>query len=156
MRLPIFLALFGFAFSVPLTSKDHRNADLAARYVLPGESIPTLYDIQLFLNPDTEQNFNGRVDIRIIPTRDTQELVLHAMAMTITEPIEVHTQIGENIAAGYTLETDDSHLLRISLSRTIQAFVPHTIKIRYLGTFAENMFGVYLSTYLNETSGATE
>lgn len=149
MYLRILLTLFGFAFSVPVTSEDLRNENLAAEYVLPGESKPTLYDIQLFLNPNNADSFNGKVSIRILPQRETDEIVLHAMS-TIIDHIEVLTHDGENIFSYFTLATNDTHLLRIRLTRQINPLVPHIINIEYTGSYAENLFGIYLSTYRNE------
>lgn len=149
MYLPILLTLFGFVYSVPLNSEDLRDDNLANLYVLPGESKPTLYDVELFLNPTNDESFTGRVSIRILPIRSTEELVLHAMAMNTTS-IEVLTNDGDDIYSSSTLATDDTHLLRIRLTKSIDPMTVHTINIRYTGTYAENMFGIYLSTYQNE------
>lgn len=155
MYLPILLTLFGFAFSVPLTSEDLRDDDLQARYVLPGESMPTLYDVQLYLDPNNDVSFDGHVSIRILSIRRTDELVLHAMETRI-KSIEVLGDNGENLYRTYFLSSIDTHLLRITLNRLIDPMIPLTINIAYSGTYAENLFGVYLSTYRNENNGRTE
>lgn len=151
MYLPILLTLFGFTFSVPLTSEELRNANLEASYVLPGESMPTFYDVQLYLNPENAAYFNGTVSIRILTLRRTDEIVLHAME-TIINHIDVVTINGESVYNTHTLATTDTHLLRIILTSQIDPVIPLIINIDYSGTYAENLFGIYLSTYQDQAT----
>lgn len=148
MYLLALLTLFGSAFAVPLTASVERLDDLAALYVLPRDTIPTFYDVSLFLNPDNEEYFTGKVSIRILPYVTTNQIVIHAMEMTINS-IEAYSDRNPtvNLFANYTLATDDTHLLRIQLNETMTILQPYTINIDYVGHYAENMFGIYVSTY---------
>lgn len=150
------LSLLGFAAAVPVTEVQ-RNDDLReATYVLPTTTYPTFYDVQLFIDPSNVNYFFGNVSIRIIPNVGTNVIVIHAMAMEI-DSIEVYSDRDVNLAVDlfstYTLADDDTHMLRISLSRVIGALEPHVVKINYKAEYAENMFGVYVSTY--EEDGET-
>lgn len=151
MYLPILLTLFGFTFSVPITPEELRNDNLEASYVLPGESMPTFYDVQLYLDPGNDAYFNGTVSIRILTLRRTDEIVLHAME-TIINHIDVVRINGESIYHTHTLATTDTHLLRIILTSPIDPLTPLIINIDYSGTYAENLFGIYLSTYRNQAT----
>ncbi|XP_053604249.1 aminopeptidase N-like [Plodia interpunctella] len=150
------LSLLGFAAAVSVTEVQ-RNDDLReATYVLPTTTYPTFYDVQLFIDPSNVNYFFGNVSIRIIPNVGTNVIVIHAMAMEI-DSIEVYSDRDVNLAVDlfstYTLADDDTHMLRISLSRVIGALEPHVVKINYKAEYAENMFGVYVSTY--EEDGET-
>ncbi|PZC76118.1 hypothetical protein B5X24_HaOG205148 [Helicoverpa armigera] len=152
MYLLALLTLFGSAFAGPLTAPVVDNRNLAATYVLPSDTVPTFYDVRLFLNPDNEENFRGIVSIRILPKTTTNQIVLHAMAMEVDEnTIRVYSDRvpNVNIYASASLATDDTHLLRINLNQTMTILQPHTIEIEYVGHYAENMFGIYLSKYEN-------
>ncbi|XP_060801844.1 aminopeptidase N [Amyelois transitella] len=155
MYLLICLALLGSVTAVPLT-EIQRNDPREEIYVLPDTTFPTFYDVQLFIDPSNVDYFFGNVSIRIIPNVNTDLITLHAMAMEI-DSIEVYSERDVNLAtdlfANYTLATDDTHLLRIRLSSSIGALIPHTVKINYVAQYAENMFGVYVSTY--EENGQT-
>ncbi|KAJ8733116.1 hypothetical protein PYW08_001414 [Mythimna loreyi] len=162
MYLLALLTVFGVAFAVPLTAPSTEvfsaptEEERAAAYVLPRDTIPTFYDVRLTLNPDNEEYFTGAVDIRILPLIVTNQITLHAMAMNISAAdIEVYAESAPtvNLFQSHTLATNDTHLFRITLNRNMTVLQPHTIRIKhYVGHYAENMFGVYVSTY---TSGGT-
>ncbi|CAH1647281.1 unnamed protein product [Spodoptera littoralis] len=157
MYLLTLLALIGSAFAVPLTELSEQSH--AERYVLPKTVLPSFYDVVLFLDPDNEAYFEGSVDIRVIPLVATNEIVLHAMEMTIDPSnIEVFTdtQPSNNLFSSHTLASDDTHLLKIQLRETVPAARVHTIRIKnFRGQYASNMFGIYVSTYAN-AAGQTE
>lgn len=157
MYLLTLLALIGSAFAVPVTELSKQSH--AEKYVLPRTVMPSFYDVVLFLDPDNEAYFEGSVDIRIIPLKDTNEIVLQAMEMTIdSNNIEVFTdtQPENNLYSSHTLATDDTHLFKIQLKETLPAARVHTIRIKnFRGQYATNMFGIYVSTYTNE-AGQTE
>nr|WAK99412.1 aminopeptidase N 2 [Spodoptera frugiperda] len=157
MYLLTLLALIGSAFAVPVTELSKQSH--ADKYVLPRTVMPSFYDVVLFLDPDNEAYFEGSVDIRIIPLKDTNEIVLQAMEMTIdSNNIEVFTdtQPENNLYSSHTLATDDTHLFKIQLKETLPAARVHTIRIKnFRGQYATNMFGIYVSTYTNE-AGQTE
>ncbi|XP_052740598.1 aminopeptidase N-like [Bicyclus anynana] len=142
----IFLSLLasGWAFTVPLSTENEPIPDEA--YVLPGTSFPSLYDVRLFLDPDNEEYFTGDVAIRIFPTVNTSVIVLHAMAMDIIN-IELTDDFNQNINITYTLATDDTHFLTVNASVPLNIMSPYNLKIEYTGTYATNMFGIYVSTY---------
>uniref|UniRef100_A0A2A4JIF2 Uncharacterized protein n=1 Tax=Heliothis virescens TaxID=7102 RepID=A0A2A4JIF2_HELVI len=150
MYLLALLTLFGSAFAGPISTQvESRN--LASTYVLPSDTIPTFYDVSLFLNPDNEESFRGSVSIRILPKVTTSEIVIHAMAMQIDSNIRVSSDRNpaNNLYVSHTLATDDTHFLRIQLSEPMTILQPYTVEISYVGQFAENMFGIYLSKYQN-------
>lgn len=147
MYLLLCWVLLGFVSGNPITEVDTTNS-IREQYVLPGESIPTFYDVRLFLDPSNVDYFTGEVSIRILPTIDTDMIVLHAMEMSINN-IEVYSDRDSltNMFDSYTLAQNDTHFLRIRLNGTISPMQPHTIHINYTGQYAENMFGIYVSTY---------
>ncbi|XP_045494019.1 aminopeptidase N-like [Colias croceus] len=150
MHSLIFMALLGAAYSVPL------NQDITAmygHYRLPGESYPTFYDVRLFIDPDYAHNFNGSVSIRIVPNINTDEIVLHAMEMTINSIQVVADGSSTNLYHSFWQATDDTHFLRIKTTAPLVALQPYTIHIDYIAQYAENMFGVYLSTFTQEGVG---
>ncbi|CAG4917258.1 unnamed protein product [Colias eurytheme] len=146
----IFLALLSAAYSVPL------NQDITSmygHYRLPGESYPTFYDVRLFIDPDYAHNFNGSVSIRIVPNINTDEIVLHAMEMTLNSIQVVADGSSTNLYHSFWQATDDTHFLRIKTTTPLVALQPYTIHIDYIAQYAENMFGVYLSTFTQEGVG---
>lgn len=149
--LLLLIALVGSAVSSPINEVEPRNADnelRAAQYNLPRESTPTSYDVILFLNPSNPDYFTGSVTIRIIPNRNTSEIVLHAMAMDI-HTINVWDDRNPvvNLVADHHHAQNDTHFLRIWTSETLLQDVPYNIFLNYTGTYATNMFGIYVSTY---------
>lgn len=162
MYLLALLTVIGAACAVPLAapSTELLNAlseqEKAAAYVLPRDTIPTFYDVRLTLNPDNEAYFTGAVDIRILPMVYTDHIILHAMEMVINAAdIEVYSERAPtvNLFQSHTLANNDTHLFRINLNQNMTVQQPHTIRIKhYVGQYALNMFGIYVSTY---TTGAT-
>ena len=156
MYLLALLTLCGAAFAVPLAepASTQTELDRAAAYVLPRDTVPTFYDVSLVLNPDNEEYFTGSVDIRILPLVTTNQIVLHAMEMEIkAEDIEVFSDRvpTANLFESHTLADNDTHLFTITLNQTMTVLQPHTIRIKhYVGQYAENMFGIYVSTYQDE------
>ncbi|XP_050667558.1 aminopeptidase N-like [Leptidea sinapis] len=140
----IILFLFGLTVGDPIRTRDASYE----HYVLPGESYPTFYDVSLAIDPDYHENFNGSAVIRIIPNQNVQEIVLHAMAMTISR-IALFSESNTNLDlfSSYTLVTDDTHFLRIRSNALLLQNQPYSLHIEYTATYAENMFGVYVSTF---------
>ncbi|KAL4705520.1 hypothetical protein ACJJTC_011462 [Scirpophaga incertulas] len=142
-HLFVLLALLGCA----VASSMGQNTDLAALYQLPQETRPTHYDISLFLDPDNSESFYGNVTIRIVATTTTNEIVLHAMELDI-QMISVHNErVQEDIYVSHELAEDDTHFLRIKLNETMTVYTVYILKIDFVGKYATNMFGIYLSTY---------
>ncbi|CAK1546283.1 unnamed protein product [Leptosia nina] len=139
------LTLLGTALAVPLNTNTSAQY---GHYRLPGESHPTLYDVRLIIDPGKTDTFNGTVTIRIIPDINTQEIVLQAMEMTI-ESVEVFTEVNPtvDIFDSFTLATDDTHFLRLRMTQQLVALQPITVNIVYVSKYAENMFGLYVSTF---------
>lgn len=162
MYLLTLLTVIGAACAVPLAApltevlSAPTEQERAAAYVLPRDTIPTFYDVRLILDPDNEAYFTGAADIRILPLINTNHIVLHAMEMVINAAdIEVFSERAPtvNLYQSHTLATDDTHLFRINLNQNMTVLQPHTIRIKhYVGQYALNMFGVYVSTY---TTGST-
>ncbi|XP_026755770.2 aminopeptidase N-like [Galleria mellonella] len=154
MLLLVLVGLLAAANGVPIANEDAR-IDISNPYALPGTSIPTFYDVRLFFDPNNEEYFFGNVTIRVIPTENINEIVLQAMELEI-DSIEVFADTDfsqqTNLFANYTY-SNETHLLRIGLDTDIGAHQPHEININYVGHYADNMFGVYLSTY--EDNGRT-
>lgn len=152
----LLLALVGSAAAIPLAEVDRAetNEQLALRYNLPRESIPTHYDVTLYLNPDYTDNFNGSVSIRLTPSFITSQIVLHAMEMTINSiSLFSDRDLNVDLFDNFTLATDDTHLLRIYTNQELQTDVFYVLNIDYTGQYADNMFGIYVSTYTNEDGG---
>lgn len=145
----ILLSILGssVAYSVlPRTENAYSIAD--EDYVLPGTAIPTFYDVRLFLDPGNRESFRGDVTIRVFPNVVTNTIVLHAMAMTISN-ISLYDEINPNVnlLANYTLASDDTHFLTVTSNTPLNIMQPYHLKIEYQGTYATNMFGIYVSTY---------
>lgn len=154
MYLLACLTILGTAFGVPLTSTDDDGSrNLGALYVLPADTIPTFYDVRLFLDPRNTDYFFGNVSIRIMPYVATNRIVMHAMEMNIDSVVVVGDRSDADLFANYTLASDDTHFLTIMLTTQLQPFQPYTVHISYTSQFALNMFGVYVSTY--EQNGVT-
>ncbi|XP_064071371.1 aminopeptidase N-like [Vanessa tameamea] len=147
----IFLSLVGSALSLPVTDDVIRNYE---SYRLPNQSFPTFYDVRLFFDPMNVVNFTGDVSIRLFANVPINEIVLHAMAMEI-KSVELYaaSNENENLMRGYVLSTDDTHFLRVESTQTLVPLQAYILKIEYVGTYADNMFGVYVSTY--QYSGQT-
>ncbi|CAH2070902.1 unnamed protein product, partial [Iphiclides podalirius] len=148
MYLLLFVSVLGTALSVPVSDAvAERNVNYE-HYVLPGESYPTFYDVRLYMNPDAPASFNGSVSIRVIPVRNTTGIVLQAMEMQINRVsvfLESSPQL--NIYQSHTLATDDTHFLTIRTTTPYVANQAYLVNIDYVGRYAENMFGIYVSTY---------
>ena len=160
MYLLALLTIIGAAFAGPVAIPSTQlltaqtEAQRAAAYVLPRDTIPTFYDVILHLNPDNDKTFTGSVDIRIIPKVSTNQIIMHAMELDIkAEDIEVFSDRAPtvNIFESHTLADNDTHLFSIIVKQEMTVLQPHTIRIKhYVAKFAENMFGVYLSTYSSD------
>ncbi|CAH0725368.1 unnamed protein product, partial [Brenthis ino] len=137
--------LIGISHGVPFNSVKSTYSN--EHYVLPGESRPTLYDISLILDPNNETSFLGNVSIRIVPERNTQQIVLHAMEMQITR-IELHTEANPaaNLMSTYSL-TNDTQFLTVESNTPLSTWQAYILKVEYVGTYSRNMFGVYVSNY---------
>lgn len=155
MYLLLLISLIGAALSVPVSDEDIARNVNYEHYSLPGESYPTFYDVRLILNPDMPESFSGDVSIRIIPVRNTNEIVIQAMAMeirSISATPENSTQ--QNIYLRHTQASDDTHFLTIRFNTPLVAQQAYLVHISYVGQYAENMFGIYLSTYEEPGVGA--
>ncbi|KAJ0178635.1 hypothetical protein K1T71_005410 [Dendrolimus kikuchii] len=99
-------------------------------------------------DPDNVEYFFGNTTIRILAYTNTSVITMHAMELTINN-IRVYSErnLDEDLFENYSLATDDTHLLRIRLKRDMVILQPHIVHIDYTAKFAENMFGVYVSTY---------
>ncbi|CAH0407481.1 unnamed protein product [Chilo suppressalis] len=151
MYFILLAALLGSAATSVLRQGDTTNEEYAARYNLPRETTPTFYDVTLYFDPDNEAYFYGNVSIRIVPNRETSEIVLHATDITVDD-IEVLTTVNNvantNIYNDHSLATDDTHFLRINVSQPLLTGQVYIVNINYIGQYATNMFGVYISTYV--------
>lgn len=150
MHFLIGLTLLGSALATPVEIAAPAAKDTLRNraYVLPGESYPTFYDVRLFIDPDFTDYFYGNVSIRILPVYATSQIVLHAMSLQI-DSISVYSDVdaGTDLFSNYTLADDDTHFLRINMTRSLTTLQPHTVRISYTAQYAANMFGVYVSTY---------
>ena len=143
----ITFCLLGAALGIPLNSDNARQNN--EHYVLPGESFPTLYDLRLFFNPDNEAFFVGHANIRIIPASNTLNVTLHAMALRITNiTLSSVANPNLNLTSGFNLQQDETHFLRVDSSQMLVASQPYILDIHYVGAYAPNMFGVYVSNYV--------
>lgn len=149
MYLLLLVSLLGSALSVPLDVEDDvtRNVNYQ-HYLLPGESYPTFYDVRLFLNPDVTDSFRGDVTIRIVPRRTTNQIVLQAMEMQIHSiRLTRSDSLQQNLFLSFDHATDNTHFLTINSNTPLVMGLTYIVDISYTSRFAENMFGVYISTY---------
>ncbi|XP_034829877.1 aminopeptidase N-like [Maniola hyperantus] len=145
----ILLSLLGSGLTLSVPSRSEQKTTIPDRaYVLPWETYPTFYDVRLFLDPGNKEYFTGDVSIRLFSHVDTSTIVLHAMAMNITElSLFDDGNIDVNIADSFNHATDDTHFLTVTSKVPLIRMRPYILKIEYKGTYATNMFGIYVSTY---------
>ncbi|CAB3260804.1 unnamed protein product [Arctia plantaginis] len=152
--LPLVL-LLGSAISAASSQQvtDTIIDDRAERYPLPNDVQPSFYDLILYFDPNSPESFNGEVTITATVVNNTNQIVLHAMEMSIEE-IQVTVVpapgaiAGGNLYSSYSQADDDTHLLRIYLTQQLVTNQNIYIRIRYTGHYAANMFGAYVSTYV--------
>ncbi|XP_059049749.1 aminopeptidase N-like [Achroia grisella] len=148
MLFLVFLSILGAITAVPIAIEDVR-ANSQNPYALPNTSFPTFYDVRLFFDPSNENYFNGIVTLRVIPRTNITEIVLQAMELEI-ESVTIYRVTDfdreEDLFESYSY-SNETHLLRLNLTRQIGQTQPHEVNINYVGHYADNMFGVYLSTY---------
>lgn len=144
----IFLSLLGSVLSVPVELQNEKNVADLEYYRLSGQIIPHFYDVRLFFDPNSASGFNGDVSIRFIANATTRNIVLHAMAMQIQSvQLFPDAATAAAIPTSYSLTTNDTHFLEIQSSVDLNAGSLYVLNISYVGTYATNMFGVYISTY---------
>nr|AWT22996.1 aminopeptidase N [Hyphantria cunea] len=144
--LPLFL-LLGTAVSA---ASSQQVDDRAERYLLPNDVLPSFYDLILFFDPNNPASFSGEVTITASVASTTNQIVLHAMEMTINEiQVTLVQPTGSgNLYSNYSQAPDDTHLLRIQLTQQLLVGQTISIRITYVGQYAANMFGAYVSTYV--------
>lgn len=142
----VFLSLLGSVLSLPVEFQNENVTDLEY-YRLSGQIIPHLYDVRLFFDPNSASGFNGDVSIQFIANATTRTIVLHAMAMQIQSVQLFPGGATAAIPTSYSLTTNDTHFLEIQSSVDLNIGSPYVLNISYVGTYATNMFGVYISTY---------
>ncbi|CAH2105887.1 unnamed protein product [Euphydryas editha] len=142
----IFLSLLGSAFSGPVDFQ-YANVTDYQHYRLNDDVTPSFYDVRLFFDPNSASGFNGDVSMRLIVNNNTSRILLHAMAMQI-QSVQLFADGSQtNLATNYTLSTDETHFLEIVSSVNLTVGSLYVLNIAYVGTYATNMFGVYISTY---------
>lgn len=126
------------------------DVDLSARYRLSGIIKPMFYDVILFIDPDNDSSFHGSVEIRITAEQSVKEITLHALEMEVSNIVVERAVLGlpkTNLYKNHILSNDDRQFLTIKLSSSIDADVPYYIKMDFIGKYASDMFGIYVSNY---------
>ncbi|KAK9737306.1 Peptidase M1 N-terminal domain [Popillia japonica] len=130
-----------------------QSRSLAEDYLLPGNVIPSLYE--LVLEPDFETDtFNGSVRISVTIASTTNTIVLHADELDIDESsISLLDESGD--VASAVVETsysgDDRHFYSIVFEDELEEGTSYELNIAsFVGILNEDNAGFYLAVYTDE------
>nr|XP_026494516.1 aminopeptidase N-like [Vanessa tameamea] len=122
---------------------------LSSQYLLPGDVIPSHYDVRLAYDVDPKSNFSffGVVDIQLIAKRSTQKIVLHAQEFLVDD--EKVSIIGLKDAPKVTdVKLNDTYnFLTITLDRDLDENENYTLTIPFYGNLVKGLDGAYISSY---------
>lgn len=121
----------------------------ASDYRLPGNLMPTSYDLTLqpFLD---NSSFNGWITINFVVKNATDSIVLnfHKSSISILPSVPVTVSAGSTSLTVTNTTIDDVHdMITFTLNDTLAAETNALINIVYSGVLREDMLGFYISTY---------
>lgn len=118
----------------------------ASDYRLPGNLMPTSYDLTLqpFLDNST---FNGWVTINFVVTNATDSIVLNIHKSSINLINTAISAESRTLTVSNTTIDDVHEMVTFSLNETLAAQSSVRIDIVYSGVLREDMLGFYISTY---------
>lgn len=124
-------------------------------YRLPNTTHPIAYDLSLFTRIDLlDFNFNGYVKISIAVDIPTNEIVLHAKQLNISNVQLVRYSGGVPLPIALLPHKHDKRTEFLTIptnSVTLNAGDQLLLEISYNGTLRDTNNGFYRSSYLDET-----
>lgn len=131
-------------YKLPLASEG--NLD----YRLTGNTVPKTYHIDLVLNNKFWDNptFKGNVEIKIQVEKDTKELILHAVSLTIDpELVKIYDEIGEPVPMDHKIATNaTTETITITLKTPVKEGRALRVVIKnYSGKLHDDNYGFYKS-----------
>ncbi|CAK1540897.1 unnamed protein product [Leptosia nina] len=127
-------------------------------YLLPGDVIPSHYDVKLAYDIDPSTNFTyfGVVDITLTAIRPTSEIVLHAQDFTVSkEKIALTSVDHEHRVVGVDLN-DTYNFLTLQLDKDLKQDKIYKLTIPFFGNLKLGLDGVYISSYVDKNSKKKE
>ncbi|KAJ0170678.1 hypothetical protein K1T71_013450 [Dendrolimus kikuchii] len=141
---------------VPVLCLVHLSS--AADYYLPGDVVPSHYDLKLLYDIDPSTNFSyfGVAEIAITARKETPKIVLHAEDLSIKEDgVKI---VGQNDSPDVTgVKINDTYnFLTLSLNGALEEGQNYTLILPFYGNLKISLDGAYISSYFDETTKATE
>ncbi|XP_016947727.2 glutamyl aminopeptidase [Drosophila biarmipes] len=117
-------------------------------YRLPGNLVPTHYDLYLFPNIETGE-FSGQETITITVVEATDKIVLHSLNLNISSVSIMNTGSETLEILGTTVDSVREFLI-IHLSEQLPQGREVRLHIGFEGSMANKIVGLYSSSYLKE------
>ncbi|XP_021377931.1 uncharacterized protein LOC110466016 isoform X1 [Mizuhopecten yessoensis] len=120
---------------------------------LPRSVLPSLYELEIFpdfYKPDPKDfTFNGTVKIHISCMEATKNITLHINKLTVDESnIKLEAVSGDAVPAIVKVTHDEERqFLILNLETDLLSLVNYTIEMTYAGPLADDMVGLYYSSY---------
>ncbi|XP_045513404.1 aminopeptidase N-like isoform X2 [Pieris brassicae] len=127
-------------------------------YLLPGDVIPSHYDVKLAydVDPNTNFSFFGVVDILLRAKRPTSKVVLHAQDFTIAEEkISLRSDNDVYQVTGVDLN-DTYNFLTLQLDRELKEDDSYHLTLPFFGNLKLGLDGVYISSYVDKDTKKKE
>lgn len=152
------IVLFVIAISSSESIFSHNNRPNDQSYRLPNATHPVAYEISIVSRVDLGSfDFKGNVKIRIVVNETTQEIVLHAKQLQITN-IKLGRFRGMFMSELMVNPHEHDHVREILVIRTNQSALFEgdnlLLELDYVGSLRNDRKGFYRSSYVND-SGIT-
>lgn len=152
LKLLINIGLIFTATAALSVDKDSRNdSHVAVNYRLPDNVTPVYYNIKLI--PYIEEGnftFDGESRVNITIRRETRDLSLHSLELTIDEAA---TSLFDNDGIVYMPATYNyDNITQILVLNFDNELSPgnYTLKMRYVGILNDDLQGFFRTSYVNE------
>lgn len=147
----VFLLIILIALNLVL-AYDNVNIDgnknlneISARYRLPKEIIPVLYDLWIYTNP-SKADYDGHVRITLQVLEKTDFIVLHTDTLIVQSNAFLLDKSGRLIPILHYVYDQETQMLTIKLECTLKP-AKYTIELSFKGYIANDVFGFYASLY---------
>uniref|UniRef100_A0A1A9WMJ0 Aminopeptidase N-like N-terminal domain-containing protein n=1 Tax=Glossina brevipalpis TaxID=37001 RepID=A0A1A9WMJ0_9MUSC len=131
---------------LPTTTLEPIPPEETINYRLPETLHPITYD--LYLHPDIDTgNFTGQVVIHIGCTKNTNQIILHALHLNITSVYLSDTTSGTISVKNFYLDLVREFLI-IDLTEELPANRNFKLGILFEGSMVNKIIGLYRSSYL--------
>lgn len=110
--------------------------------------MPSLYTLAMTVEVDFF-SFNGTVTIDFRTTRSTSEIEMHMKGLTIDgDRATIKSGALETIST-YMLKWNETEKITFGVGRTLPGRTNHSITLSFKGRIANDMKGLYMSSYYN-------